>query len=164
MALDADRIAVSCMRMVLSDEPWHDLGYKRRPRYGGILKRLRPQWKVALENKMLQQMIALLSVAYISGFGCTRHLQQQLVNKYLATPELITAFGYSSQFDGVSDLNEAIDEYASSDRQGWHKILIGKLDAMNIPDKKVRGRLIVGCITFCRSVEAMTAYLPESRQ
>lgn len=42
--------ARAVMSTVLHDEPWKDIGFTRRPRYGTRIQHLRPRWRVAFER------------------------------------------------------------------------------------------------------------------
>jgi hypothetical protein len=145
--------------MTLADEPWQDLGFKRRPRYGALVNRLRPHWKVALEEKILQEMLSTFSAAYIVTKASGRDLQRELINTYLATPELVAAFGYESRIAGESALNASIDEFTSVAPNGWHQVLFQHFRVLAIPDRRVWARLTVGCIQFSRYVEQMIVAL-----
>jgi N-dimethylarginine dimethylaminohydrolase len=147
------------MSMVLDNAPWQDLGFKRRPRYGAILERLRPTWRVALENKVLQEMLAIFSAAYIVAETDKDNLTERLVGIYMATPELSAAFGFASQRDGASYMNNAIGEYVVVSPRKWHEILLSHLSALQVPDKSLSARLTVGCIKFCINIEGMILIL-----
>jgi hypothetical protein len=150
------------MHMVLQDESWRDLGFKRRPRHGAIFNRLRPHWKVTLEDKVLQEILSIFSAAYIVAKAAGWDLQRQLVKIYLATPELVAAFGYDSRMAGVSALTDSMNEFVSAAPRQWDQILLRHLSALKVPDRRMWARLTVGCIQFSRNVEHMIVVLREA--
>jgi len=163
MKTHAHQIAANCCRMALANEPWQDLGFKGRPRYGAMFRSLRPAWKVALEDKVLQEIIAIFSAAYVIAEADGGDLVEQLVRWYMEKPELSVAFGFHSQVEGAEHLRRAINAYVAASPRDWPNILSHHLPTLAVPDKKLRARLLIGGIQFCRTAEYILSDLRKQR-
>jgi hypothetical protein len=63
---DSDNtVAATCLGMLLTDEPWQDFGFSKRPKHGAYSQRFRSTWKVELERRILQEMLAVFTAAYV---------------------------------------------------------------------------------------------------
>ena len=60
-----NKVGAYCLAAALMDEPWQDLGFRRRPKHGRFIQRFRPSWKVALEKRVLQQIIAVFTAVHV---------------------------------------------------------------------------------------------------
>ena len=60
----ARNVAITCIRIMLSDEPWQGFGFPRRPRVGLVFRRFRSGWKNDLENRLMQEMFATIVAAH----------------------------------------------------------------------------------------------------
>ena len=61
--------------------------------------------------------------------------------------------------EGAHELKRAIDEYVSSPRDLWSKILYTQIRPDTVPDKKLAARLFVGCAQFANTAATMVGVL-----
>ena len=94
--------------MVLSDEPWRDIGFSKRPRYGKFFQRFRARWKTDLEKRTLQEMLAAFTAAYVVAGRVSSDKVLSIVGAYTARADILTALGYSSREEGVRDLGSPL--------------------------------------------------------
>ncbi len=149
----------TCFSIVLTDEPWQDFGFPKRPRSGRWFQRFRPRWRVDLEKRVLQQMLSSLTAAYIVAEKIPQEAIDILVDAYTSNIDLAVALGFSSQSEGASFLKDAIDKYTSSLPRQWPEILCSCIQPDRVPDKKLAARLLVGCIQFGTSASNMILVL-----
>jgi len=158
--VDAAQLVLST---VLRDEPWQDLGFTKRPKYGEIVQRFRPQWRVQLERAILKQMVAILSAVHVQAGILEDGDLPQLLEIYVdgpdGTQDLWRSYGYTSRAEAVEDLSSAIGEYVKSDPEQWTAVLGSKLDVPGLPDKKLAANLFVGVIRFAQTAQGMMLYL-----
>jgi hypothetical protein len=145
-----------CLHTVQLDEPWQDFGFPKRPRYGVWFQRFRPKWRLDLEKTVLQQMLSVLTAAYVIAGKLPKESIDISVAAYLANVDVsVYSLGFSSQADGASRLKEAIEEYASSLPERWPEILCTHIRPDLLPDKKLAARLFLGCTKFGTSTQDM---------
>jgi hypothetical protein len=145
---------------VLRDEPWQDLGFGRRPRYGAFFQRFRPKWKVDLEKAALKEMVSLLTTA---------HLAAQDIDGVIAfyvdgteqAHELWRTLGYTSRSEAQHHLRNSIAAYSAAGSEGWSQLLLSRLGVPDIPQPKLAAHLIVGTVRFSETVRSMVAVLRQ---
>jgi hypothetical protein len=151
------------MSLILRDEAWQDMGFKRRPKYGALLERFRPAWRVNLEDSVLREMLILFTVAHIAAGVVGKDQIEDLIRIYVAGPDgnsdLWKTFGYPSRTDAESHFRAAISKYLESGMQDWLQMLPSRLGTLEVPDRKLAGRLTVGAIEFAQNVQNMVLHL-----
>lgn len=155
----AAEAVATCLHTVLKDEPWQDFGFPKRPQYGAWFQRFRAKWRVDLEKTVLQQMLSVLTAAYVIAGKVPKESIDISVATYTSNIDVATALGFSSQAEGASRLKEAIEEYASSPPEQWPQILHTHIRPDLLPDKKLAARLFLGCAQFGLSARNMIGVL-----
>jgi hypothetical protein len=140
--------SAACLSAVFRDEPWQDFGFPKRPRDGAWAGSFRPQWRVDLEQKVLQQMLSALTAAHVLAGKIPRDAIGSCVTAYTSKPDVAIAFGFGSQAEGVARLKEVIEEYVASPPEQWSRILRSHIRPETSPDKKFASRLFLGCTKF----------------
>jgi hypothetical protein len=111
------------MSLVLSDEPWQDIGFKRRPKYGAFFQRFRRPWRVALEDAIAREMLILFTGAHIAAGLARREQIEELISIYVRGPDgssdLWKSFGYASRTETENHLDSSIATYLDSGIQEW---------------------------------------------
>lgn len=157
------RAAHFALSTVLRDEPWRDLGFHGRPRYGAIVQRFRPQWRVHLEKTALKQMLALFVAAHVHAgvleLDDLVHVVSILVDGQNGSQELWKSYGCTSRREAERSLADAIGSYVAVDPQGWPSLLNAALDVSRVPDDKLGARLFVGSLRFSQVAEDMLPFL-----
>jgi len=148
---------------VLRDEPWRDLGFPKRPRYGEWLQRFRPRWRVDLEKAILKEMIAVLTAAHLVAGVIARPQLPNLLQLYIDGPEAPTdlwrTLGYSSRVEAQRHLESSVQLYADSSPDEWPKSLMQRLEIANVPDRKLLANLLVGVVQFGTNAHHMVSVL-----
>jgi hypothetical protein len=146
-------VATSC-HTILTDEPWQDLGFPKRPRHGLLFQRFRPAWRVAVEKRVVQEMLAAVTAVHVAGGVVSSGDVSDIVGAYMSLPEVVAALGYASADEGRRRLNEAIAKYiAEPDR--WPTLLALRIDPNSLPDRALAARLLVGCAQFGTNLQRM---------
>jgi hypothetical protein len=140
------------MSMLVADQPWKDIGLKRRPRWGRIAKFFQPGWWVALEHRLGREMLAVFS-------AWSRGDIETLVTSYMSTDGLARALGFASRLEGAEYMTRAILSYANTPREDWPAVLLDRVRLSDVPDKMLCARITVGTVVFCRNLAA-----PSSRR
>jgi hypothetical protein len=152
-------LVVTCFSMVMSDEPWQDLGFSKRPRYGAFFQRFRSGWKVQLEKKALQEMLATFTAAHVLAGVVASDDIPKIVATYTVRPDVVRSLGYSSKEEGVGHLNTSIAKYLAAPPDEWSVLLTNRLDPRSVPDKKASARLFVGCAQFGTNMRRMISVI-----
>lgn len=139
---------VTCFQTILKDEPWQDFGFRRRPKYGALIQRFRPAWKVALEKKIMKEMLSVLTAAYVTSGAASMDDVEEIVDAYTATPDLVVALGYPSKDEARCHLQESIERYLRTPPADWSAVLLSRIDPNSLPDEPVAARLFLGCAQF----------------
>ena len=152
-------------RTSLSDEPWQTIGFRCRPKYGAIFKRLRPEWKVNLEGSVLKEMIVLFTTAYILAGTIKANEIDEVVNFYAdgygSVTDLFRTIGYKTKLEACAHLRDSIRLYVDTDASEWPGIMLDRLKIKELPDEKLAACIIVGVIRFIESVRWMTAVIRD---
>ena len=147
----------------LRDEPWQDLGFERRPRYGELVQRLRPEWRVDLEKAILKEMIAVLTAAHLLAGVITRPQIGDLVQLYVDGPgaptDLWRTLGYTSRAEAQTHLKSTVYLYADTKPDEWPKSLMQRLQVTKVPDRKLSANLLVGVVRFGTNAHHMISVL-----
>lgn len=149
------KVVGACCHTVLMDEPWQDLGFPKRPKYGAFIQRFRPTWKVALEKKTLQEMLAVLTAAHILGGAVPDSDIPDVVEAYTATSDLIDALGYPSRDEARRQVRESIEKYIETPSDQWSAVLCSRIDPNSLPDRAAGARLLLGCAQFGLNMQRM---------
>jgi hypothetical protein len=151
-----------CLRTILSNEPWQDIGFAKRPRSGALFRRFRPRWKVDLERRVIQEMLATFTAAHAVAGRVAPDEISRIIAGYTARDDVVVALGYQSRAEGVRHLTESIAQYCGAPTKDWHSIIAARVAPSSIPDKKLSARLFVGCIRFSQNLSNMIFILRRS--
>lgn len=157
------RVVAQCCRTVLANEPWQDIGFPKRPRRGAFFQRFRPTWKVTLEKKVFQEMLAVFTAAHVAGGAVQGSDISEVVEAYTATPELVRALGFESRDHARRHLSESIETYVRTPSRQWSAVLCSRIDPNSVPDRAVGARLLLGCAQFGLNVEGMVNVIRRGR-
>jgi hypothetical protein len=144
------------------DEPWQDFGYAKRPKYGAVIQKLRPKWKVELEKTILKEMVIMLTAAHVVARVVDPNNLEHLASAYAGTkdfPDMCRHLGYTSRDEASIHLRESITEYVNSPLDKWSGILFTRIDPNSLPDKKIAARLVAGFVKFSLTVQDMVGIL-----
>ena len=161
MAIDIVQITATILNFPLTNEPWLDIGYGKRPRVGALFQRFRPTWRVALENSLLREMIGIVTAAYmLADVIDERDDFQDVINIYTST-RLFPAFGFSSGEDALAYFRESIREYCETEPSNWPSVLARRVGITHIPDQELSAKLMVGSVRFAMNVGTMVSVLRQ---
>jgi hypothetical protein len=152
-------VVATCFMMVLSDEPWRDIGFSKRPRCGAFFQRFRAAWKTDLEKRTIQEMLAAFTAAHAVAGRVSPDGIRSIIAAYTARPDVLTALGYSSREEGVRHLTETTADYCRTPIRDWASIAVKGIEPSSIPDKALSARLLVGCIQFSQNLGNMVLVL-----
>lgn len=133
-----------CLRIILEDEPWQDFGFPKRPQYGSWFQNFRPEWRVELEKTLLQQMLCMMTGAYIGSGKVRQEFIRDLADTYTSDDKVVTALGFSSRAEGARVLKELIEQYASASRDLWPQMLHGHIRPDLLPDETLGAKIFSG--------------------
>lgn len=157
------QVAARILSTVVSDGPWQDLGFPRRPRHGEIIQRFRPQWRVHLEKTVLKEMLIVLTAAHVHAGVIDASNVDEVVSVYVAGPEgtqdLWRSLGYSSRSEAQLHLSSSIPLYAKAVPTEWSGLLSRRLDVAHVSDQRMAAALFVGVVTFTQTAREMANYL-----
>jgi hypothetical protein len=156
---EASNVAVTCLKILLSDEAWRDIGFTRRPRVGALFQRFRPAWKVNLENRVAQTMLAALTAAHATAGKISYDSVPEVIAAYTGRPDMAAQFGYASPDEGIRHLSQLVAEYLETPVGDWHILIATQIGSNMIPDKKQSARILFGCIKFSEVVKMMVVHL-----
>lgn len=149
--------ARSC-QYALHDEPWRDLGFKRRPKYGAFFQRFRSKWKVELETKVGNELISIFcSVYFAAGILQKTQLDEHvlLFTSYASQNRgVLRSMEFDTPDDLVAFFRESIVTYINTPTKEWHIPFLSRCKVDTVPIK-VHAKLVVGAIRFGEIIEAM---------
>jgi hypothetical protein len=146
----AEEIRLNCYSLVLSHVPWVGLGYSRRPPSGKFWRLWRRSWRVALDDVVRRELIAMYGAAFFVAGVAEDKTPERLIATLTENTELLRPLHFSSQEEGKAYLSQAIGAYIAARPGGWGIRLYKH--SINIPNKAWRTRFIWGAL---RSVGAM---------
>lgn len=152
-----------CLQTIMLDEPWQDLGFPQRPKYGSLIQKLRPAWKVRLEKILLQQMLSVLTSAYIVAGVVDRDDLGGMVDFYANAPGAYTALGYTSPHEAKDSLQGSISDYVATSTKKWAAKLVSTVDVSSIPVRATAASIAVGCVKFISNIEGMIGLLARQQ-
>lgn len=148
-------VASSCLSAVLRDEAWQGFGFAKRPAHGAFFQRLRPRWKIELEKRVLQEMLASLTAAHILENCISSEDVPGVIDAYTSRPGAVAALGYTSPEEGSRQLTQSITEYQNTPLAEWQILLFQRIDAASIPNRKLSARLLLGCVLLTRNMHSI---------
>lgn len=157
------RVIGTCLQTILLDEPWQDFGFRKRPRYGAIIQKLRPSWRVALEKAVLTQMLSAITAAHIVAGVVGQEDMEEIITFYTATPELVRAFGYQSRVEARRHLEKSVEQYVETPVEQWSSVLASRIGLKAIPDSSTATRVLAGCVRFSMTVQRMIDLLKQAQ-
>ena len=166
------RSAAGILGTVLKNEPWLDIGYGKRPKYGTFFRNFRPKWRVDLEDSLLKEMTSIFTAAYVLAGVLEEEDLDQVINVYVDGPTdgpgitsgPFRTFGFLSRKDALTYFDEAIREYIEPGPSNWSGILTRRIGITRIPDQKLSAKLMGGSIRFTQTVEGMVLALRLQHQ
>jgi hypothetical protein len=150
---DVLKVVATCYRIVLGDEPWQDLGYQKRPKYGALIQLFRPRWKVAIEKNALREMLAMFTAAHILGNAASRNEVEEFANAYSVAG---SDMGFKSRLEASGYFQGAIVKYLETPADAWPKLLFAGLNVNSAPED-VGARLLRGSCEVARNAQGMIA-------
>lgn len=157
------KVCARCAHDALLDDPWQDLRFSGRPRGGSFFNKFLPRWKVELEKRVLQELLIAFTATHAVAGWVTADEVVNVVSVYTSTPALLTALGYSSREQAIAHLRDSIAAYCQKPPGKWGELLCSRLNPPAIPDKKLSGRIFVGCVRFGMNLESMVTGLQSER-
>ena len=154
-------VVATCFQTVLMDEPWQDFGFPKRPKYGSLIQKLRPTWKVELEKKILKEIVIVLTAAHVVARVVFPDDIEQVVNAYTSTPDVVRSLGYASRNEALVHLRDSIEEYVRSSFDKWPDMLFTRIDPNSLPDQKTAARVLLGCVRFGANARNMVTILRQ---
>lgn len=157
------QIAVNCINTAISHTAWRDIGFARRPIVGSWFQRFRKPWKVALEKRAFREMLSLYSAAHVQAWDIPDSSIHQIAGIYNGSSDASQSMGFSSQQEGVVALSDRIAAYSKSAPGDWDKLLFEALKTMEVPDHKLRAKIMIGIVQFCTNIRHSKVYLMEHK-
>lgn len=135
-----------CVSLAFCDYTWRFWGFPKRPKYGSFWNKLRPKWRVELEQKLFAEILISNIAAYVAGGALDSDGVDELVRFFTTDPQIGNCIGYSSG----DHLRDDIFEYAKAPADEWSGILTGRLPLNSITDKRLAASILFGCSQFSR--------------
>lgn len=154
-------VVSTCFQTVLRDEPWRDFGFPKRPKYGALIQKFRPTWKVELEKTILKEIIIVMTAVHVVAQVVSQDDIENLVDGYTSSPDLIRSLGYASRNEARIHLRNSIEDYVKSSPNQWCGMLFTRIDPNSLPDQKVVARLVLGCTQFGITAQNMVGILRQ---
>jgi hypothetical protein len=148
-------VVASCLRIVVSDEAWEDIGFGKRPRYGILFRMFRPKWKVKLERTVLKEMLASVTAAHLIAGSIRPDDIPRIIVAYIAAPEVLAGLGYSSPSESADYLWDRIGQYRRTPIRDWAGLLVKHVAPTSIPDRQLSAALLGGCVKFSQKLNTM---------
>jgi hypothetical protein len=163
----AREVMLTVLDTVLRDEPWQDLGMRRRPRYGALVQRFRAGWRVQLEKALLKEMVAVLTAAHIVANVIDRTDVDLVVRLCIDGPgsgrDLWRALGYTSRTEAEQHFRVALRTYSDSATDTWAALMASRVGLADLPDRRLAATLFVGTGTFATTAEQMAMNLQSPK-
>jgi hypothetical protein len=162
MNTEITKIVAYCLSIALSDDPWVDIGYRKRPKYGSKIQRFRTAWKVTIEKTIFREFIIILSAAHVAAGVIDKSVIEELAQTYAGGKNhenMYVYLGYTTRHEAIDHLCRSITQYVNSETEEWPSLLFDHLGIQGIPDEKLKAKLFVGCVTFNRTVKHMIALM-----
>jgi hypothetical protein len=155
----AEDVARACLKTFLSDEAWQDIGFSKRPRVGLLLQKFRPAWKMELENRVAQTMLAALTATYVATGRINYNQLREIVLFYTGKADMARALGYPSTYEAARELFDHTVEYSKCPINDWSTVIAGHVAPAAIPDKKLSAQIFFGCVRFAEVMKLMVLHL-----
>jgi hypothetical protein len=156
----AINVCISCLEMARRDEPWQVFGFGGR-RFWNRLRAFRPAWKIALEARIFQEMLAAFTAVHAVAGQITADDNALVVRIYTSWIETFASLGFSSYETAVVRLKESITQYQQTPLDHWPELIARRIDARAVPNKRLSVRLLAGCDRFAEIAAKMILLLPQ---
>lgn len=153
----------TCLGAVLNDDVWQDLGFAGRPKYGRIVQRLRPKWRVNLEAKISNEILSTFTAAYVCSRKIDRNDLPSVVSAYFADIKVVAALGYSTSDEAINRTYKSISEYCDTPPLEWSAVLLGKLGLAELPDQEFAKILYAGLSRYSLTMKEMVSFLAKGK-
>ncbi|HYK80178.1 MAG TPA: hypothetical protein VEU95_11140, partial [Micropepsaceae bacterium] len=101
-----------------------------------------------------RELLVIFSAAHVTAFESTGdELLHRLVEFYWGDD------GFGHIFPSADACRKAINEYVGTPFANWHKLLLDHLEVSAVPDKKLRARLLVGCVYLGMNVPMIKLFV-----
>ncbi len=129
---------------ILSDDAWRCIGWGGRTKLGAFFKRLRPAWKNDLEDRIIQEFLAMNAAVHVDAGLLAEADMPQLI--LLFTDEQLKAesLGYDSPATAERLLTEAVKAYRVTPIYEWRNLIRTRMGIATIPDKRLKAEMWVG--------------------
>ena len=156
-------VAGTCLAYSLMDEPWQEVGFVRRPKYGDLIQRFRPQWRVRLEKAIGQEILILATSAYVTAGVLRRSELKDVVQIYTGEPDgahnLWRVLGYNSANEAAEHLRDSIGAYLDVGIQEWPQLAPTRLGTQSIRNRSLATKLTAGAIRLAQAAQTMVLHL-----
>jgi hypothetical protein len=160
------RVAVSCLGSVMKDDPWQDMGFRKRPRHGRWFQQFRAPWRVMLERSILQEMLILFTAAHVVAGVLSKAELGELVHVYVDGPDgtgdLWATFGYPSRDQARGHLTDSIQLYVDAGIREWLNLFPQRIGSLAIPDSAMASRITGGALRFAQNVQSTVVILQST--
>ena len=112
-----------------------------------------------LEKRVIQQMVSVLTASHVVAGKLPYDAIKDAIALYTQTPSVTSAFGFSSQGEGMQQLQGDVQRFVASPPDEWPNILFANLKATSLPDQALKARLILGCAQFGTAAKNMIGIL-----
>jgi hypothetical protein len=153
MSDDVARIADNCFRLSLAHASWQALGFRRRPRRGVIARLTTPAWRKALEHRVTRELALIFAAAHIVALA-RPSLIHPLVRFYWGDGEDAAGRLFGSKNSCLLTINDYV-----AAREDWSGILFDHLEVSQVPDDKLRARLLFGCPQLVMGIQTMMLFI-----
>jgi len=152
------RVGMTCLRALRSDGAWQKIGYSKRPRVGSFFQRFRPAWKVNLDIRVAETMLAALTAAHAAAGKIRYDQASEVVAWYIVQADLARMLGYATPDECFWHLSNSIAEYRETPVEAWSDLIFRQMAPNAIPDRKFRDQVLPGCIRFSEIVKKMVVH------
>jgi hypothetical protein len=164
MSTDPNQVTLTCMNLILRDEPWRNMGFRRQPKYGRLInKYFRPPWRVDFERAVRKEMLILFTAVHIASGVMEKDQLEAMIRIYVAGTdggaELWRHLFYESRTEAENHIRDSVAIYLDSGIHEWPGILTDRLGTMKLPTRKLVGTFTLGAINFAQYAQNMIVHL-----
>lgn len=144
--------------------------FKKRPKHGQAFQSFRKEWKVELEEKLFLEFVIMYAstilLTDISNNSDRSELTKYVTEKITGVDsdiDLWKTFGFLKEIDCINHIYFGIQKYFKTDLNDWHKIFSVKINFENIPDEKIKSKILLGLFHLNQSHKEISKRIKKTK-